>query len=288
MVTPQPAILAPSGAHGFSLELDFVRGDAASAVRAIATTATARDVLGIGAPLATRLGCAVPGLRALEPHVGAASLAAAQHDLWLFVTADSAGEAFARAEALVGAAGGAFEVKEQCVTFRYRDTRDLTGYQDGLGNPEGEDAARAAIVLDGPLAGGSFAFVQRFVHDRAALWRLPEPEQDRVVGRTKAGGLELDDAPPTSHVKRTDQESFSPEIHLWRKSMPWGDLSRNGLQFIAFASAIDHVEAMLRRMTGMDDGVADALLRFTRAETGGYYYCPPEKGGLPDVGFLAR
>lgn len=36
-------------------------------------------------------------------------------------------------------------------------------------------------------------------------------------------------------------------------------------------------EALLRRMAGLDDGIDDALLRFTRPETGGYDWSPPPR-----------
>jgi len=32
-------------------------------------------------------------------------------------------------------------------------------------------------------------------------------------------------------------------------------------------------------MAGVEDGVADALFRFTRPVTGGYFWCPPMKDG---------
>jgi putative iron-dependent peroxidase len=37
-------------------------------------------------------------------------------------------------------------------------------------------------------------------------------------------------------------------------------------------------------MTGSEDGVTDRLLSFTRAVTGGYYWCPPLREGKLDLG----
>jgi deferrochelatase/peroxidase EfeB len=45
--------------------------------------------------------------------------------------------------------------------------------------------------------------------------------------------------------------------------------------FLAFGKSFDAYEAQLRRMTGHDDGISDALFHFTRPITGGYYWCPP-------------
>ena len=36
-------------------------------------------------------------------------------------------------------------------------------------------------------------------------------------------------------------------------------------------------------MTGVEDGVSDALFRFTRPVTGAYFWCPPLLGGRLDL-----
>ena len=70
--------------------------------------------------------------------------------------------------------------------FQYRGGRDLTGYEDGTENPEGEDAAAAAIVRDARqgLDGSSFAAVQRWVHDLDRFTDLPQ--QARSARRPSA------------------------------------------------------------------------------------------------------
>jgi putative iron-dependent peroxidase len=65
--------------------------------------------------------------------------------------------------------------------------------------------------------------------------------------------------------------------------MPWSDGSRAGLVFVAFGKSFDAFEAQLRRMVGLEDGVADALFRFTRPVSGGYFWCPPMKDGRLDL-----
>jgi putative iron-dependent peroxidase len=167
--------------------------------------------------------------------------------------------------------------------FRYRDNRDLTGFVDGTENPVGEEAERAAIIAEGPLVGGSFAFVQRFLHDRAKFEKLSAKAQDDVIGRTKIDNVELEDAPAWAHVKRVDQKAFDPPMTILRKSMPWGDVSRAGLQFLAFTHDLARIDTLLARMVGSADGVADSLLSYTRAETGAYYFCPASKNGRPDL-----
>jgi putative iron-dependent peroxidase len=53
--------------------------------------------------------------------------------------------------------------------------------------------------------------------------------------------------------------------------------------FVAFGRSLDAFEAQLRRMVGADDGIADALFRFTRPVTGAYYWCPPVSDGRLDL-----
>lgn len=65
--------------------------------------------------------------------------------------------------------------------------------------------------------------------------------------------------------------------------MPWADGSRAGLVFVAFGKSVEAFEALLRRMIGADDGVADALFGFTRPITGSYFWCPPVKNWSLDV-----
>lgn len=94
---------------------------------------------------------------------------------------------------------------------------------------------------------------------------------------------ELDDAPESAHVKRTAQESFDPEAFILRRSMPWADAAGEGLVFVAFGRNFDAFEALLNRMVGAEDGIADALFTFTRALTGSYFWCPPVADGRLDL-----
>lgn len=77
------------------------------------------------------------------------------------------------------------------------------------------------------------------------------------------------------HLPGTAQEDFEPEAFVVRRSMPWVAGADAGLVFLAFGKSFDAYEAQLRRMTGHDDGISDALFSLTRPLTGGYYWCPP-------------
>ncbi len=99
--------------------------------------------------------------------------------------------------------------------------------------------------------------------------------QDNAIGRRKSDNEEIAEAPISAHVKRTAQETFSPEAFILRRSMPWADADHEGLMFVAFGKSFDAFEAQLSRMIGAEDDVTDALFKFTRPISGRYYWCPP-------------
>jgi putative iron-dependent peroxidase len=117
--------------------------------------------------------------------------------------------------------------------------------------------------------------VQRWVHSLDQLSRLAVQTRDHVIGRSLATNEELPDAPPSAHVKRAAPESYDPPAFMVRRSMPWGGVDEHGLYFVAYGESLDRFERVLRRMSGAEDGIVDGLLGFTRAVSGGYYWCPP-------------
>jgi putative iron-dependent peroxidase len=141
------------------------------------------------------------------------------------------------------------------------------------------------VVADrGPgLDGGSLLALQRWVHDLDAFERFTPAERDAVMGRSIETNEELADAPPSAHVKRAAQESFEPEAFMVRRSMPYSAGSESGLVFLAFGETLDRYERVLRRMLGLEDGVVDGLFTFSRALSGGYYFCPPLAAGRLDL-----
>jgi len=169
--------------------------------------------------------------------------------------------------------------------FKHDRGLDLTGYEDGTENPTGEDAVAAAVVsgAGGGLDGSSFVAVQQWAHDLDHFQSLPQGEQDNIIGRRLSDNEELDDAPVSAHVKRTAQESFEPEAFVVRRSMPWSDSSGEGLMFVAFGKNLDAFEVQMRRMVGEEDGITDALFRFSRPLTGSYLWCPPVRDGRLDL-----
>lgn len=273
-MTPQPAIFQPIPDHARQLYFDLVPGtDPRPAFAALAAQCDGDTlVLGVGAPLADALGLAVPGLRAFPQWADAkVALPATQHALWLWLRGRAPGDLLRLGHGLAARLAPAFRLVDATDCYRYRDSRDLTGYEDGTENPEGEAAMAAALDADG----GSYAAIQTWQHDFRTFDGMDRTRQDHVIGRDRESNEELDDAPATAHVKRTAQEDFSPEAFVVRRSMPWSAGLDAGLVFLAFGKRFDAYEALLSRMAGRDDGQIDNLFSISRPLTGGYYWCPP-------------
>ena len=287
----QPGILAPVPRAARHVTLRQRPGvDPRSALDRLATLTEGESlVVGVGPSLAACLSASIPGLRPfpalLGPGIDVPSTPAA---LWLWARADDAGLAIDAARRALVAVEDAFVATRTIDAFRYREGRDLTGYEDGTENPTGDAAQQAAIVANAGagLDGGSFAALQQWTHDMTAYAALDAATQDASVGRRKADNEELADAPASAHVKRTAQESFEPPAFVVRRSMPWATAHGEGLVFLAFGATLDAFEAQMKRMTGYEDRISDALFRFTRPITGAYFWCPPVARGRLDLSRL--
>lgn len=284
----QPGILPAPPAVARYLTLRLVPDvDPLPALEALAQRDLGDDlVVGLGEPLTKALARPVGGLRSFPALTGAGfSVPSTQAALWCWLRGSDRGDLVHAARELEALLAPAFELESIVDGFKYADSRDLTGYVDGTENPEGEDAVTAAIVSSaGPgLDGSSFVAVQRWEHDLDTFESMAPDERDHAIGRRRSDDTELEDAPPSAHIKRTEQESFDPPAFVVRRSLPWSDAAGEGLVFVAFGRSLDAFETQLRRMVGLDDGVSDALFRFTRPTTGGYYWCPPMAGGHLDL-----
>jgi putative iron-dependent peroxidase len=238
-------------------------------------------VVGLGASLVAELSGTIEGLRPFPSLSGPGfDVPATPASLWCWLRDDDRGELVHATRDVDDAIHGAFDLGGCIDAFMFRDGRDLTGYVDGTENPTGERARDVAIRRGaGPgLDGSSFVAVQQWRHDLDAFAELKPSQQDATFGRRLSDNEEIDDAPPSAHVKRTAQESFDPPAFVVRRSMPWADADGEGLVFVAFGASLDPFEALLRRMTGQEDGLPDALFQFTHPVTGAYFWCPPIAG----------
>jgi putative iron-dependent peroxidase len=282
MSTPQAGILLPlpplARYLAFSLAPDT---DVAAGLAALQGVVDGeRTVAGIGLPPLTALGKKVAGLKPFPPLSGpGVELPSTPFALWLWLRGDDRGELLHRARRIEQALAPAFELEESWDAFKHDGGRDLSGYEDGTENPVEEAAVAAAIAADG----SSFVAVQRWIHDFARFEAMQPEERDDCIGRRRSDNEELDDAPASAHVKRTAQESFSPEAFVLRRSLPWSEGKNAGLMFVAFGHSVDAFQAQMRRMVGLEDGIVDALFRFTRPLSGAYFWCPGMKDGKLDL-----
>ena len=165
--------------------------------------------------------------------------------------------------------------------FQYFDDRDLLGFIDGMENPADQAAIDAALVgeEDAAFAGGSYAIVQKYLHDLAAWNAVPVEHQEKIVGRTKLDGIELDDAvkPTSAHNALTTIEENGEELKIVRAGTPFGEVGKGafGTYFIGYARSPRRMEQMIENMfIGKPPGNYDRLLDFSRAVTGTLFFVP--------------
>lgn len=290
MNEPQAGILLPLPANARYLSFELTDPACApSCLRALRDLADGEStVVGFGLTLTAALDANIQGLKRFPLMTAPGlSIESAPEAVWIWLRGDDRGELLHRSRRITRTLAPAFELKDICDAFKHDDGRDLSGYEDGTENPTDDDAVTAAIVATTPaLAGSSFVATQRWAHRFDRFEAMSRNEQDNSIGRRQSDNEELDDAPESAHVKRTAQESFTPEAFVLRRSMPWAEGNEGGLMFVAFGQSFAAFEAQLNRMIGNEDGIVDALFKFTQPVSGAYFWCPPMKDGNLDLTLL--
>lgn len=296
MPTPQPGLLPAGGAHAYFLTCtvanDAERTALSQAIRDIhplaralavqAKTARLLCTLGIGSELWDRLSptkrpAGLRPFRAVKANGRAAP--ATGGDIFVQITSGRHDLNLDLAMGLVRRLQQLATVTEEIHGFRYRDSRDLTGFIDGTENPKGKARAAAALIgeEDRPFAGSSYVVVQRYVHDLERWRKLDDREQEQIIGRTKQGSVELPKKkkPQTAHISRVVIERDGAELQILRQSYPWGTVREAGLYFAAYTKSLDVFDLMLARMMGTTgDGLHDRLMEFSQAVTGATFFVP--------------
>jgi len=176
---------------------------------------------------------------------------------------------------------GVVESIDEVHGFRYFDGRAMIGFVDGTENPEDQEAYEAAIIHDDEtFNGGSYAFVQKYLHDMNQWNALSTEEQEKVVGRRKFNDVELSDEEKPSNAHNavtniTDEEGN--ELKIIRANMPFANTSKHefGTYFIGYASTFSTTRKMLENMfIGEEKGNYDRLLDFSTAVTGTLFFIP--------------
>lgn len=289
-MTYQPGILAPVPA--VARYVNFVVSEHGADPQAIRDALTRLSplangsdvVLGVGPSLVKALGAEVPGLHEfpdLSSH--GVKVPSTPGTLWCWIRGDDLGDLLHLTRKVQKALAPAFVVRHVVDAFRHAWSgthgKDITGFEDGTENPEGEAAVEAAFAKDG----SSYVAVQQWLHDLDAFEQLTDDIANHSIGRDRVTNDELEDSPESAHVKRTAQESFDPEAFLLRRSMPWMMSMQAGLMFVAFGKSLYAFEAQMMRMAGMEDGITDAIFTISRPVNGAYYWCPPMRDGKLDL-----
>ncbi|WP_127959176.1 Dyp-type peroxidase [Serratia microhaemolytica] len=203
---------------------------------------------------------------------------ATQRDLLIHIQSLRHDVNFSVAQAALAVFGTAIRVDEETHGFRWVEDRDLSGFIDGTENPQNEQRAAVALITEGEVdQGGSYVLVQRYEHNLQQWQRFTVEQQQQIIGRTKQESEELpaDKRPDTSHVSRVDLKQQGKGLKILRQSLPYGTASgKHGLYFIAYCARLYNLEQQLLSMFGHLDGKHDAMLRFSRPVTGGYYFAP--------------
>lgn len=275
---------------GFDIQSDASAEQIKSSLKELTDLADGDTmVVGFGLSLLNKLDITITGMRNMPVLSGPGfDVPSTPVALWCWLRGDDRGVLYHMARRLEQCLFPAFNPVYVLDGFMYADSRDLSGYEDGTENPQDEDAVAAAIVSGQGkgVDGSSFVVVQQWLHDMDTLQDKSIEQQDDIIGRHISDNEEFDEAPESAHVKRSAQESFSPEAFILRRSMPWVDGTDAGLNFVAFGKSFDAFEAILNRMLGKEDGIVDALFSFTRPIGGFYLWCPPLKDNKLDLSVI--
>ncbi|MFI9150977.1 Dyp-type peroxidase [Streptomyces sp. NPDC053367] len=290
---PQPVLQAPTAAAVF-LVLTVQPGGEDRTRALLAESAGLARAIGFGRPEGRLSLVAGIGAQGWDRLVGGRrpallrpfrELAGPRHravatpgDLLFHIRAERPDLCFALAAEIMRRLGDTAVVQDEVQAFASFDSRNLLGFVDGTENPVGPDAADTALVGDEDprFRGGSYALVQKYLHEVDAWEKLSVEEQERTVGRTKLTNLEIH--APGSHVDvNTVTDAEGAERRILRGAMPFGRPGHGefGTYFIAYAADPDIPGTMLRRMfLGTEDTGPDPLLDFSRAVTGTQFFVP--------------
>ena len=285
MFTPQAGIFALGTSSLAYLEFDLVdakrASDFGSAISAIreprTTTGGVNYVIGFRPELWRELApddapAGVEGFNREIRGIDGFAMPATQHDALVWLSGSAYDVLFDMAHAVVRDLAGQATLGEETASWPYRHDRDLTGFIDGSENPTLLEAPVAALLPEGVRgAAGSVLLLQKWRHNTGAWEALPVEQQERIMGRTKPDSIELTNKPADSHVARTDQDEFG---NIFRRNMPWGDVSEHGTVFVGLSAEQQRLSRMLESMAGLVNGTCDALTRYTEPLTGSYYFVP--------------
>ena len=161
--------------------------------------------------------------------------------------------------------------------FKYWDNRSILGFVDGTENPHGQDRDHFAIIgdEDPEYKGGSYLFVQKYLHNMDAWNSLSTEDQEKVIGRSKEKDIEMTDdmKPNNSH---SAVANIGDDFKIVRDNMPFGTPSSNefGTYFISYATFSTTNKMLQNMFIGNPPGNYDRILDFSTAQTGTLFFVP--------------
>jgi putative iron-dependent peroxidase len=239
-------------------------------------------VMGIGYDAWLQLRLPVPLPKELVnfvPVIGEKHMAvSSKGDLHFHIRADTTSICYDMEYAITDILDPVATSTEEVHGFRYWDSRSILGFVDGTENPQGQDREFFSMAWnDDPVyKGGSYLFVQKYIHNLTAWKGLSTEQQEKVIGRYKSNDIEMADdvKPANSHIALAN---VGDDFKIVRDNMPFGNMSTNemGTYFIAYASTFSTVQKMLDNMfIGSPKGNYDRILDFSTAKTGSLYFVP--------------
>ena len=200
-------------------------------------------------------------------------------DLFFHIRARKMGICYEFASIIDAKLEGVVEAIDETHGFRYMDGKAIIGFVDGTENPNVDaEAAQFAIIGDEDPAfkGGSYVFVQKYIHDMIAWNNLSTEEQEKAIGRHKFNDVELsdDEKPENAH---NAVSNIGDELKIVRANMPFANTSKGeyGTYFIGYARYFSTTHKMLVNMfIGEPAGNTDRLLDFSTPITGTLFFAP--------------
>ncbi|RTK95314.1 MAG: Dyp-type peroxidase [Neisseriaceae bacterium] len=204
-------------------------------------------------------------------------------DVAIWLKNNDKGKLFHQATEFRNILSDSFELQNVVSAYSYREKFDLSDFEDGIENPEGDAMLPVAISEDG----SSFWVLQQWLHDFNWLSNSSQHAKEMCIGRSMDDSHQFADLPPSAHVKKSAKENFEPEAELLRKSMPWSDDKLNGgLMFSSFGHSFRAFNLQMSSMLGIDDGIIDGVFKFSKIMNTNYLWCPPMSNGVLDLSLL--
>ncbi|WP_413491819.1 Dyp-type peroxidase [Morganella psychrotolerans] len=205
-------------------------------------------------------------------------------DIFFHIRALNVSACYELGSVISQALSGAVTCEDEVHGFRYMDGRAIIGFVDGTENPAFEDERAEYSVIgdeDPAFTGGSYAFVQKYIHDMSAWQNQSTEYQEKVIGRHKFNDVELTDdqkIPGSHNVVTNIQDANGNDLKIVRANMPFSNPAKDeyGTYFIGYARYFSTTRRMLENMfAGTESGASDELLKFSTAVTGTLFFIPP-------------